>query len=221
MDAVQRLRTKAVQSGKLKSSPQEKITTTTQSGQPTIEIEPADPDVVYVPEYNPVWIWGSPVGYYYPAWYYPPPPPFGVWFFWGAAFSMSFYYPGWIGYGGWGGWGYRAGWHEHSFYRGRDHAAWSHNPAHRMGVAYSNHSVARHFNAPERVGNRFVMPNSATRNRSAFGGTQHGSNARVYGSRGRSSLAHGATGGLNRSSGSRGGGPGGGHSGGHGGGGKR
>ena len=105
MDAIQRMRVKAEQAGKLKSTPQEKVTTTTQSGQPVVEIEPADPDVMYVPEYNPVWIWGSPVGYYYPAWYYPPPPPFGVWFFWGAAFSMSFYYPGWIGYGGWGGWG--------------------------------------------------------------------------------------------------------------------
>ena len=275
MDAIQRMRVKAEEAGKLKSSPQEKVTNTTQSGQPIVEIEPADPDIIYVPEYNPVWIWGSPAGYYYPAWYYPPPPPFGVWFFWGAAFSMSLYYPGWIGYGGWGGWGWRPGWRDHSVYMNHgfmthnhynagpmgSHSAWEHNPAHRSGVAYSNHAVAQHFNASgvgrpavarptvshvqqqfhqraissgvgsDRIGNRSVMSNSATSNRSAFGGTQHGSNARVYSNQGRSSLGHAATvgasrpsgprgggaGGANRSSGSRGGSAGGGHGGGGGG----
>jgi len=268
MDAIQRMRVKAEQAGKLKSSAQEKVTTTTQSGQPVVEIEPADPDILYVPEYNPVWIWGSPVGYYYPAWYYPPPPPFGIWFFWGAAFSMSLYYPGWIGYGGWGGWGWRPGWHDHSVFVNHSfmthnhynagpmgsHSAWEHNTAHRAGVAYSNHAVAQHFNAPntsrpafsrptvgqvqqqfhqraispgvasERFGSRSVMSNSATSNRSAFGGIQHGSNARVYSSQGRSSLGHAAAGAMNRSSAPRGGGTSGGRGasgGGHGGGGRR
>lgn len=89
-----------------------------------------------------------------------------------------------------------------------------------MGVAYPNHKLAQHFNASDtghpafirptvsyvqqqfhqramspqvtsnRIGNRAIMPNSATRNRSAFGGTQHGSNSRVYSKRGRSSLGH-------------------------------
>ena len=35
---------------KLKSTPQEKVVTTTESGQPAIEIQPADPDVIYVPD---------------------------------------------------------------------------------------------------------------------------------------------------------------------------
>jgi len=245
MDAVQSMRAKAQQAGKLTTTPQEKVTTTKESGQPVIEIQPADPDIIYVPEYNPVWIWGSPRGYYYPPWYYPPPPPFGVWFLWGPAFRMSFYYPGWIGFGGWGGWGWRPGWHNHAVFMNRgffvnnhynnahfntmhNNAVWTHDPAHRMGVAYPNHALAQHFNAAaagrpavarptvgqvqqqfhqrtvspgvahDRIGNRTVMSNSATRNRSAFGGIAHGSNARAYSSRGRSSLGRARGGGGKR-----------------------
>jgi Protein of unknown function (DUF3300) len=242
MDAVQRMRTKAEESGKLQSTPQEKVTTQTQAGQTVVKIEPADPEVIYVPEYNPVWIWGSPVGYYYPAWYYPPPPPFGVWFLWGPAFRMSFYYPGWVGYGGWGWWGWHPGWHDHAvivnhvfitnnhynvvhFQTVNNRAVWVHSPEHRIGVAYPNHALAQRFNASvvgrpayvrptvgqvqqqfhqraispgvasERMGNRTIMSNAATRNRSAFGGVQHGSNIRVYSNRGRSSLGQGTRGG--------------------------
>ena len=236
MDAIQRMRVKAEQAGKLKTTPQEKVTTTTQSGQAVIEIQPADPDLIYVPDYNPVWIWGPPVGYYYASWYYPPPPPFGVWCFWGAAFSMSFYYSGWIGYGGWGGWGWRPGWRDHAvivnhtFFVHNHYSAvrtnivhnnnvWVHNPEHRAGVAYPR-GIGQRFNAPavhqaserptvsrvqqqihqrsmspalssDRVGNRTVMPNSSTRSRSAFSGTQHGTNARVYSNRGRASMGRG------------------------------
>jgi len=41
-------------------------------GQPYIDIEPADPDVMYVPVYDPLWIWGPPLWYPYPGWYWPP-----------------------------------------------------------------------------------------------------------------------------------------------------
>ncbi len=51
--SVQRLRTKASQAGKLKSSPQQDVQTkTTSSGEQVIVIEPANPQVVYVPQYN-------------------------------------------------------------------------------------------------------------------------------------------------------------------------
>ena len=52
--SIQRLRTKAQQAGKLKSTPQQDVETkTTSSGEQVIVIEPANPQVVYVPQYNP------------------------------------------------------------------------------------------------------------------------------------------------------------------------
>jgi hypothetical protein len=52
--SIQRLRVKARDAGKLKSTPQQDVETkTTSSGQQVVVIEPANPQVVYVPQYNP------------------------------------------------------------------------------------------------------------------------------------------------------------------------
>jgi hypothetical protein len=52
--SIQRLRTRAKDAGKLKSTAQQDVETrTTSSGQQVIVIEPANPQVVYVPQYNP------------------------------------------------------------------------------------------------------------------------------------------------------------------------
>jgi hypothetical protein len=172
MDAIQRMRVKAEEAGKLKSTPQETVTTAQQSGQQVVEIQPADPEVIYVPQYNPVWIWGPPAYYYYPAWYYPPPPPFGFWFFWGAPWRASFYFgPGW---GGWGWWGWHCGWGSRSIVVNRTfivnnhfnsvnvtnvnvhnvhvNNVWVHNPEHRLGVSYPNQQVAQRFRNPNPAG---------------------------------------------------------------------
>src|ERR1700733_1185887 len=58
MDAVQVMRGRAQSSGNLKSTQQEKVTT---QGQ-TIAIEPVNPDVVYVPQYDPWLVYGAPLG---------------------------------------------------------------------------------------------------------------------------------------------------------------
>ena len=51
--SVQRLRKKAQDAGKLKDTPQQNVeTVTSSSGQQVIVIEPANPQVVYVPQYN-------------------------------------------------------------------------------------------------------------------------------------------------------------------------
>jgi hypothetical protein len=51
--SIQRLRTKARDAGKLKSTAQQEVETrTTSAGQQVIVIEPANPQVVYVPQYN-------------------------------------------------------------------------------------------------------------------------------------------------------------------------
>lgn len=96
MDSVQRLRALAQQTGALKTTPQQKVTTTTRAAplvtaaktatpspasQTIIKIEPADPQVVYVPTYNPATVYGA-----WPAASYPPvslPPP-------GQQFANSF-----------------------------------------------------------------------------------------------------------------------------------
>jgi hypothetical protein len=54
MEAVQRKRGQAQQAGNLVSSPQMTVATKSDDGQQYIEIKPADPKVVYVPQYNPV-----------------------------------------------------------------------------------------------------------------------------------------------------------------------
>ena len=52
--SIQRLRAKARDAGKLKSTPQQDVETkTTSTGDQVIVIEPANPQVVYVPQYNP------------------------------------------------------------------------------------------------------------------------------------------------------------------------
>src|SRR5580658_6123097 len=102
MDAIQVMRQKAQQAGNLKDTPQQ----TVQTQGSDIVIQPAQPDVVYVPAYDPWLVYGYPV-VAWPGWYpYP-----GIWFggpsiFWGGiGFGIGF----WGGYGwGWGHWG--VGW---------------------------------------------------------------------------------------------------------------
>src|SRR4029077_4153569 len=66
MAAVQRMRVRARQRGRLSSTPQQTVTTEQQNGQSAVVIEPTDPQVIYVPQYNPVYVWGPPVWGYYP-----------------------------------------------------------------------------------------------------------------------------------------------------------
>src|SRR5579862_2680887 len=105
MDAVQRLRAQASQAGRLQSNAQVNVTTQNQGGQAAIEIQPADPQVVYVPVYNPAYIWGPPVWGAYPDLWYPYG--FGFGFDFGPGIYIGGFFPGW---GGWGGWGWGPGW---------------------------------------------------------------------------------------------------------------
>jgi hypothetical protein len=80
LDAVQRLRQRAQQSGNLKSSEQQKVMVEEAAPQQTvIKIEPADPQVVYVPAYNPTVVYGTWAYPAFPPYYWPPP---------------AYYYPG-------------------------------------------------------------------------------------------------------------------------------
>jgi hypothetical protein len=98
MDAVQVMRQKAQQTGNLKSTSQQ---TVEQQGS-DIVIQPADPQIVYVPAYDPWLVYGYPITPW-PYWYEYP----GIWYggpylSFGVGFGIGFY----GGYGwGWGHWG--------------------------------------------------------------------------------------------------------------------
>ena len=68
MASAQRLRKKAQESGNLKSTKEQEVVVEQQTQ--TIVIQPASPEVVYVPSYNPAVVYG--------AWPYPAYPPYPV-----------------------------------------------------------------------------------------------------------------------------------------------
>jgi hypothetical protein len=103
MNAVQSMRAKAQAAGNLQSNSQQTVTT---QGQ-TIIIQPANPQVVYVPTYSPAVVYGAPVPAYpgYSGWDIAAASmiSFGVGMMVGAAIRGPSY--GW----GWGSWG--TNWH--------------------------------------------------------------------------------------------------------------
>lgn len=162
MNAVQSMRAQARAAGKLNSNAQETVTAQTQGDQTAIEIQPANPEVVYVPTYNPEYIWGPPAYGYYPPLYYPA-------FGYGFGFGPGIYIGGFFGGLGWGGWGWGPNWFGcsvflnpfffnhygfHGYYGGGGFrgGVWAHNPAHRMGVPYSNAALAGRFRGATTTG---------------------------------------------------------------------
>ena len=81
LDSAQRLRAQAQKTGSLKSSEQQKVIVeqAPQTQQTVIAIEPTNPQVVYVPAYNPAVVYGVWPYPAYPPYFYPPP---------------AYYYPG-------------------------------------------------------------------------------------------------------------------------------
>ncbi len=74
MDSVQRLRRQAQAAGQLQSTPQQVVTTQDEA----VVIAPAQPNVVYVPTYNPTIVYGAWPYPAYPPIYLPPPPAYYV-----------------------------------------------------------------------------------------------------------------------------------------------
>ena len=141
-DAIQRLRRQAQLDGTLKSTPQQTVVTTTQGGQTYIEIQPANPQVVYVPQYQPEAIWGPSESYPYPQVVYPSTGALataGLLSF-GTGILVGSLFP-------YGGWGWYPGWGHHTVIVNRNFidrhhfnratvgrgGEWVHNPAHRPG----------------------------------------------------------------------------------------
>ena len=174
MDAIQRMRQKAQGTGALQSNQQQKVETRVVESKSVIVVEQANPEVVYVPSYNPTVVYGAPA-YPYPAVYYPPYTPGVV-----AASAISFGV-GWAMGAAWGGggWGWNCGWggndininNNNNFVRNsninninggnriktgnRNNISgngnrWQHNPKHRGGTPYPDRSTANRFGGAAR-----------------------------------------------------------------------
>jgi hypothetical protein len=227
MDAVQVMRHRAEQAGNLKSTPQQTVT----SQGSTVVIQPANPEVVYVPAYDPWLAYGGPIGPW-PGWYQYP----GIWYggpylSFGVGFGIGFY----SGFGwGWGGWGFD--WHNryaiynHNRYYSRSNTFYNRSNYYRGGVrggvrggAYANNrgniggrsgvynrpgATTRPFNGDDRAARGYAQPRGQSGTRSgAFSGYDKGGQTRSFSSRGSSSFGGGAP----RGGGGGGGGGGGRH----------
>jgi len=180
MDAVQRMRKKAQDNGNLKSGEQQSVETKVIENKSVIVIEQANPQVVYVPSYDPMVVWGAPL-YPYPPIYYPPPG------YYAAGLAISFGVGMMMGAFWSGGWGWGCGWsnnnininNNNNFNRnsnigggnrnnigggnrpsqqpgrggiggGRGDASWKHNPQHRGGAPYRDRATADRFGGTAR-----------------------------------------------------------------------
>jgi uncharacterized protein DUF3300 len=106
MAAVQRMRAKAYAAGNLKSGPEIKVV---QQAPQTIVIQPANPQIVYVPVYSPTVVYGGPI--IVPGYYYRGPSAVTVISFGGGIVVGATVYGGCCGWG-WSYWG--TNWHSHT-----------------------------------------------------------------------------------------------------------
>ncbi len=174
MDAVQRMRKKAQDTGNLKSTEQQKVETKVIENKSVIVVEQASPQVAYVPSYDSVVVYGpAPAVYPYPPTYYPPAG------YYAAGLAISFGVGVTMGAFWGGGWGWGCGWSNNNINnnnfnrnsnvggnrpsnqpvrgggnrcnigggnRGGD-ASWKHNPQHRGGAPYRDRATADRLSA--------------------------------------------------------------------------
>ncbi len=197
MDAVQRMRKKAQDKGNLKTTEQQKVETKVVETKTVIVVEPAKPEVIYVPSYDPVVVYG-PAYYPYPPIYYPPP----GYYAWGMAVSFGVGMAIGAAWGGCG-WGHNdininrnnnfnrntniSGGNRVNPQGNRGGAAgnnWQHNSQHRGPTPYSDRSTAnkyggttrgdsasnRQANARQNLGSQGNRVSAGTMDRGAGGG---------------------------------------------------
>jgi hypothetical protein len=157
-DSIQRLRAKAADAGNLTSGKEQTVTQQGSGDDRTIVIAPSDPNLIYVPAYNPGWAYGAWPYPAYPPIYYPPSPGYGY----GAALVGSFLFGAGIIAAGaiFGGWNWagrgnsyvnvnvnRAVNINNNFDRNRfaNNNRWQFDPGHRRGVAYRDPATSQRF----------------------------------------------------------------------------
>jgi hypothetical protein len=202
MDAVQRMRAKAKGAGKLQSNEQMKVETKVVESKSVVVIEQANPQVVYVPSYDPVVVWGAPPVYAYPPVAYPPG-------YYAAGAAISFGVGVAMGAMWSGGWGYGAGWggnnnininNNNNFVRNNNSRtnvgnnvgsgnrgggnSWQHNPQHRGGAPYGDRSTANKFGGSARGDSAATRQAGARQNQGTRTGSQSGTGNRATGGAG-------------------------------------
>src|SRR5216110_2853739 len=166
MGAVQRMRGKAQGKGTLKTSAQQTVQTqAADGGKQVITIQQPNPDVVYVPSYDPAVVYGPPPpAYPYYPYTYPGYVP-GTALAWGAGIALGA--AAWGAWGG-GGWGWNCGWghgnvnvnvnnkYVNNYNKNvnknfnqanfnKQGGAWQHNPQHRGNAPYGNRQTANKY----------------------------------------------------------------------------
>jgi Protein of unknown function (DUF3300) len=192
MDAVQRMRRKASGTGNLKTTEQQTVTTQVVQTREVIVIQQANPQVIYVPAYNPVVVYGPPV-YPYPPIYYPPPGYYaaGVAIGFGVGVAMGAFWGGGWGYGPRWGYGsvhinvnnrYVSHYNRYNSYN-RYGGNWNHNPAHRGGAPYADRNTANRYGGTAR-GDSVATRQAGRQNSGASARTQPATGANRSGSAG-------------------------------------
>jgi len=153
MDAVQRLRVRAQANNKLVTTKEQIVTVTQQQNRQVIIIEPAVPDTIFVPFFDPVVVYGGWPHPAYPPFFFPPPFGFvpGAVLATGIAFGVGYA----VGRWSWRGnsWGGGLNWSNNNINVNRINNInintggnrWEHNPRHRHGVRYTNVNVQQRF----------------------------------------------------------------------------
>jgi Spy/CpxP family protein refolding chaperone len=162
LDTIQSLRAKAQASGNLKTTKEQTVIVE----EKIIKIEPANPQVVYVPSYNPTVVYGAwPYPAYPPYSYYPPGYVASSMFAFGAGMAMGAAWGYAWGNCNWGGGDVDVDVNRNTNINNninRDQAKqklqdrgqvnqkgqgkWQHNPEHRKGVSYRDQGTAQKFN---------------------------------------------------------------------------
>ncbi|HEV7574874.1 MAG TPA: DUF3300 domain-containing protein [Caldimonas sp.] len=198
MNAIQVMRQRAQSAGTLYSTNQQTVTGQDQA----ISIEPVDPELMYLPAYDPWLVYGDPLATY-PGWVGVP----------GVFYGGPDLYFGWgLGIGvlagaawGWHHWGFD--WHDHRMLH-------DHSPFITRGPTFAHHDegpghVDHRDGEPGRIADRggrsaagagaigrvTRAPGRAVAPTNAFSGFDHGGVVRGFAARGRSSVGQGFQGG--------------------------
>ena len=152
---IQKLRAKAQESGNLKTTQEQTVIVE----EKIIKIEPANPQVIYVPSYNPTVVYGAwPYPAYPPYYYYPPGYVATSMFAFGAGVAMGAAWGYAWGNSNWGGGNVDVDVNrnfnsnrniDRSKYQGGDRGQggrFQHNPEHRKGVSYRDQGTSQKFN---------------------------------------------------------------------------
>jgi hypothetical protein len=206
MNAVQDLRAEAQGNGQLASTPELSVSTEIQGDRSSIEIQPAEPQAMFVPNYDPSAVWGSPAEGNYPALPYAEGSGFESLV--GTVANLAGLLPGLPGLLGPSSWGWAINWLTqglfvnnsffsdfgfHNYGGGtRGTSLWVHDGNRGFGGRYGNNSVASWHGRGSVGQGGEGWQTFGSRARTGFGGNsrgERGNNWRQFGGSGRDGSA--------------------------------